>query len=553
MAISLDSNAPATAASRSAISETITALVVFTIGGILLWLSAPLHGEFSWSDSPRHALNGVFIKDLVAAFPWRDPVGFAAQYYVQYPALTILFYPPLFYLVSAPFFALFGVSHATALAVVIVHYIALASGVYAMARRWLSFPVALAVGLSVMAVPELALWGRQVMLEIPAMAFAVWSLVVLRRYCDDARSVLLYGGAFLLLCAIYTKFSAIFLVPVAALILLVANGTQLLRNRHTWICAALFAIGFVPIALLTLKFGQTNIQSAVALPSSYVDRTSLGGWIWYALKLPQQLGWPILIVALLGIPVALFNRRGFTKVDYALLLGWLLVGYLFFSAIDLKEPRHSTLILPPLLILAGITVERLLPTRVSMIAIMLMVVGTGVYTWRYVPVLAVTGYQEAAAWIAKNTPTNSVVLFSGYRDGSFIFNLRTHDDRRDLYVIRADKLLLEIAVRREAHVNQKSFTAAQIGEMLDRYGVRYVVAQTDFWSDLEVMANLQHQLHSDQFEVVATIPVTANFPHEDKELRIYRNTHPLAATRPELKLDLPIIGRSVEGQIGGAP
>ena len=35
------------------------------------------------------------------------------QYYVQYPALTILFYPPLFYAVAAPFYAIFGVSHAT--------------------------------------------------------------------------------------------------------------------------------------------------------------------------------------------------------------------------------------------------------------------------------------------------------------------------------------------------------------------------------------------------------------------------------------------------------
>jgi hypothetical protein len=28
-----------------------------------MWLSAPRHGEFWWSDSPRHALNGVFVMD----------------------------------------------------------------------------------------------------------------------------------------------------------------------------------------------------------------------------------------------------------------------------------------------------------------------------------------------------------------------------------------------------------------------------------------------------------------------------------------------------------
>jgi len=105
--------APETAPSP-AVERAIAALI-FALGAVVLWTSAPQNGEFWWSDSPRHALNGVFIQDLIAAFPWRDPAQFAAQYYVQYPALTILFYPPLFYVVSAPFFAVFGVSHATAL------------------------------------------------------------------------------------------------------------------------------------------------------------------------------------------------------------------------------------------------------------------------------------------------------------------------------------------------------------------------------------------------------------------------------------------------------
>jgi hypothetical protein len=131
--------------------------------------------------------------------------------------------------------------------------------------------------------------------------------------------------------------------------------------------------------------------------------------------------------------------------------------------------------------------------------------------------------------------------------------MRTHGERSDLYIVRADKLLLEVAVRRELGVGQKQYSTQQIGELLDRYGVQYVVAQTDFWTDLEVMANLQNLLQSDHFEAVATIPVTANIPTEDKELRIYRNTHPIDAKRPEIELDLPIIGRSVEGHVGSQP
>ena len=49
--------------------------------------------------------------------PLDDPAGYAYRYYAQYPALTILFYPPLFYAISAPFYALLGVSLANAHAV----------------------------------------------------------------------------------------------------------------------------------------------------------------------------------------------------------------------------------------------------------------------------------------------------------------------------------------------------------------------------------------------------------------------------------------------------
>src|ERR1043165_10100694 len=89
-------------------------LVLAAVTGVL-FLPAPRSVDFWWSDVSRHALNGVFVHDLLATLPL-DPVDWAQQYYLRYPARTILFYPPPFYFISAPFFAVFGVSHAAALA-----------------------------------------------------------------------------------------------------------------------------------------------------------------------------------------------------------------------------------------------------------------------------------------------------------------------------------------------------------------------------------------------------------------------------------------------------
>ena len=159
--------------------------------------------------------------------------------------------------------------------------------------------------------------------------------------------------------------------------------------------------------------------------------------------------------------------------------------------------------------------------------------------------LAVTAC--AVAYVAAHAPQGDTVMFSGKRDGSFVFNLRARADRRDLGVLRADKLLLNVAVRRELGVGQSDDSEAQIADRINAAGVHYVVAQSDFWTDLRQMARLQAVLRSPRFEEVARIPVATNRPDEDKELRIYRNLGPVSDHPVRPDLDLPMIGRKIPG------
>jgi len=539
---------------RGAGAERVAVAVVLLAGTLLWFATAPRHGEFWWSDSPRHALNGVFVKDLLAAMP-AHPGAWAMEYYVKYPALTILFYPPLFYAISAPFEAVFGVSHATALSVVMVHAFALGLGLYLLARCWMSPLAALAVGLSVLAAPGIALWGRQVMLEVPSAAFEVWAVLLLRRYVADDRPTTLSLALLLLLCATYTKITTIFLFPVFALTLLTAQGSDLLRRRHIWIAAVLTIIGLVPVLYLTVAFGGANVQSVTGIPDATVSRHSIAGWVWYARQLPEQLGWPLLALGILAVPLGIARRlpRSVTRADLVLLGGWFATGYLFLSAIDLKEARHALVVLPAVLIAAGLAVEALLPRLLSGPALCAVVLGTGLYTWRAAPTPYVTGYREAAELIAREAPKDAVVVFSGKRDGSFIFNVRALASRHDISVIRADKLLLEIAVRRELGVQEHDLSEQQIADLLDRDGVSYVVAQDGFWTDLPVMQRFQDVLRSPHFRQVGAIEVTANVPVEDRTLLIYRNEGTIAAGPHRVDVHLPIIGRTLEGTVGRQP
>lgn len=524
------------------------ALALLLLAVLLLFMQAPLGGAFSWSDAPRHALNGVFVKDLFVDMPWQDPAGYAYRYYAQYPALTILFYPPLFYFLSAPFYALFGFSHATALFVVALHYAAFVLGSYRIARRWFAPLPACWLAGCLAFLPELAFWGRQIMLEMPAFAFLIWSVACFLDYLDGRRPLSLYLAIGLLVLAMYTKISAGFMALAYAASLIQAQGSEVWRQRHHYLVAGLAAVALLPLFVLTAKFGQANVQSVTGIADAAVSRASLAGWLWYARQLPQQLGWTALIAALAGCVVLLRAPAGQERAQRFFLCAWFACGYLFFSAIDLKEARHSVFILPPLLLLGALGLRAAVRKPQQVAAVLAVVcLATAAHTLLQRPVHYVEGYREAADIVAGVAPPNGTVMFSGYRDGAFVFNMRTREDRRDLSTLRADKLLLRVAVRRELGVEQKDHSEEEIARMIAAAGVSHVVAQEDFWTDLEVMRRLQRVLKSDRFTEVGRIETRANYPVSDRVLVIYRSNTEPGATKRGMDIELPIINRTIPG------
>jgi len=507
---------------------------------LLLFVQAPHGGDFYWSDSPRHALNGVFVMDLIKAMPFDDPAGYAYRYYAQYPALTILFYPPLFYAINAPFYAVFGVSQETALLVVALHYLALGLGCWRLARYWLPAMPSLAFAALVMWLPEVAFWGRQVMLEVPAFAFLVWSAVAVMAYLRGGCVKWLYLGAALLVLGMYTKISVAYMGVVYAALIAQRDGWAILRNRHHWRVAVLAVIALLPLALLTLKFGQANVQSVTGVADAVTSRTSWQGWMWYLRQIPSQVGWPLAVLGLGGAAMAAWRRMP------GLGLWWLgfAVGYLFFSSIDLKEARHSVFLLPTVVFFAILLLQELPPRLVRPALVVLVLITAGLTAWTR-PVLYVQGYAQAAAEVARMAPQGSTVMFSGYRDGSFVLNMRAREDRRDLHVMRADKLLLGVAVRRELGVEQKGLTEAEIAQAINANGVHYVVMQPGFWIDLEAMQRFERVMASGQFEEVARIPTPANYKAHETELVIYRNKGQVASRRLGVDIELKIINRRI--------
>ena len=142
-------------------------------------------------------------------------------------------------------------------------------------------------------------------------------------------------------------------------------------------------------------------------------------------------------------------------------------------------------------------------------------------------------------------------MFSGMRDGSFIFNVKSAPECKNLTVIRADKLLMRVAINRSLFgVQEFGVSEVKFRSMLEQYGVRYIVIEPDFWPDLKSMQMLASMTHQGQFRLLTTIPISSNRERIRSNLEIYENLGPLSVGKNTLRVELPVSGIAVQGTVG---
>ena len=326
-----------------------------------MYLGLAKRGDIDWPDASRHALNGAFVLDFFQRLPWRHPIEFAYDYYRQWPALTILFYPPLFYMVLAAVYAVFGVSEASALLTELGFLLLLAWGAFRLSRHWLDPPPALAVALLLIGAPELAFWGRQIMLDVPAYTLLIWAVEFMVRYLKNGQRWAVFAAVVCAVAAAYTKYNAIFFVVPIAISLVYAHRLRVFRERAVLQAAALGCALLLPLIGIFFAFGSYNLDQAAAIPGTQASRWSIAELTYYARIMPSVISWPVLVLAclyLLALPFTPALRLA--RTDTVFLGSWLLVGYAFYSIIAVKEPRHILFITYPLTFAAVLAIDRTL-------------------------------------------------------------------------------------------------------------------------------------------------------------------------------------------------
>jgi len=537
---------------RNTAKNSLLDWLLFGLVAIFLFIFSPKQGGFWWSDASRHAMNGAFFYEFLTDLPLANPIEYAVDFYLRYPALSIGFYPPFFAVAESWVFFLTGPSHFSAQLTVAIFYFLAMAGAYRLSSQWIPRIHAVGFVLLFAGAQQITFWGRQVMLEIPAYAFLIWSVHYFFRYLTTEKNTFLELSVLLFALGCYTKLNLVFMTPVFIVFLLINAKASALKNWRFWLALLSGGLLLSPLAYMTLHFGQTNIGAVVGgQATGELDRTSVENWLYYLKHIPMQFG-ALNLVFLIGSLAALAGANLGEKTDRRLLWffgAWFVWGYLCFSLIALKEPRHGIFLIFPLLFIAMLIVSRT-PARGGLsygllgFAI-LNLLGTVIFF----PAPYVRNHAAAADYVASELPRGYRAMIHGYRDGNFIFNLWRHGHRRDLAVLRSDKFLLDMAVKRSMGVEEKELTAPRMLEMLNDYGVYFVVCEEGFWDDLEIMERFETLLKN-RFQKVYQVLLDTNVSGIEGKLTIYRNPDVGLGPFKDIQYDLPIIGAKIrKGQL----
>ena len=530
--------------SRFTLRDAMLVMLLCIVTAIVLGKDITV-GGFRYGDSAVHAMDGVLIHDWVAQGPqaWSHPMAFALEQYAYYPALGIgRHYPPGFAVVEAFFFSIFGISPFTArLCVVFFGFVAVA-GAYLFMRPLTNRLTALLTGLILLTMHATTLWGRQTMLELPTLAVLIWAAVAFSWYLRRPGWRRLITFLALSLLAVLFKQPGIFMVAALTVTLGVCAIRGLVPARH-FLCAVALAgaAGFVTVTSL----GTVGAQM-VHTVSRNTDSWSWDALTFYLRGFPQMVGVIVLVGAVGGV---VLSRRKL-GAHWTLLVSWVVVCTLMATAVDWKNQRFIYVGLFPFAAFAAIAGAQLL-NRIRIAGVRtalasVVVIGLGA-AGMAAPVPHRPDYGVVVAANADKIH-HKVVLFSGLRDGDFVFAVRQHLPWRQAVVIRGSKLLYTCNALVSLDFVSKVSSLDDVDRLMQKYAFDYVFVERENKLDLAEDALLREYLaRGPAYRYLRTYPfqVATSPNYRNVQMDVYEGVRVGPRKIAYLDIPMPRINRTI--------
>lgn len=477
-------------------------LLLLTLGLTAVFVSRGIRkGEFNINvDETIHACSGLYFAGLIHDLPLWHPIRYTFIYYAHYPALGLIEYPPVFYISEGVMFHFFGPSVLTARLTVLLFALLgayfLFRMVWYLADEWTAAACTLLVAL----LPSVLLYEKANMLDLPAMALGVATAYYWIRYLREERPRLLYAFCVFAVLELLTKQQALYVLLWCLLTVTVMRKWGLVLNRKGILSAGLCAAALLPYYIYTVRLTLPVVAANVA----HGAITQPYPYVYYLIQLPQQLGWPLLILSIVGLATCYWWGK---REDVVPMLLWIVACFLTETAMSNKVPRYIIYWIPPLVYfaVAPLTLGGKRPKWVRIafgVVLAGLLVHAGWTAWFFQRPY-VSGYSALARRLLEEK--QGIVLADVRLPGDLIFFVRGSDpegrfviDRKSLYATRNLKRYGSIEL---AHSTE------DVQNIMKRNGIKYVAIEDGMSLGFESQQLLRDLLRTKQFKPLAQFPI----------------------------------------------
>lgn len=527
-------------------------LVVSLIAISLFCANGCSSGMWYQGDSSRHAMNGVFYMDMIGDAGFLHPKKYAERYYVQYPAIDPVHYPPAFYLIEAALFKLLGVSASSARLTVLLFTLIGVNLFLAMCRMWFPPWLAMCGGMLFLLQPGMALYQQWVMLDVPSVSMTVLAIYVFYVGLETGNRWALFFAPICGALAVLTKVQAVFLLFVYMGWMTIRRKWAFAKSIHLlagvvtgallvapWIAVHLFASSD---AYLELFFGQAGEGSTILARGCY-----------YLKHLPLLLSYPVILVYLLAL---VFFAQLKAEDCYLLAAVWCLGVLLLVMSYPTVEWRYSMYIVPPVIV-SCLAFTALLEKRVRRF------LGKGCMGWIVMGIMLslhlspeklyglpdIRGFGEAVDFVQKALPPGAV-LYDGQFNGNFIFQMRAQDENRRIFVFTGNKVIYSI-IYWSGDYSEYVKKEDDFYELLDQYGIKFVVLEEAFPRATPAARRIREWTKGNRFKLVREVDMVPDV-YTFNRLRIYEYLDYAPRALKRIEIEMPRMGSRITVDLGGA-
>jgi hypothetical protein len=503
-------------------------------------------------------MNGLVLRDYLRSGIGENPMQFAENYYLHYPKIAPLMWPPLFH-VTLGVFLLPGWPAGPASLVLVALVGAWLAWRLHVIVRILAGPLAawLAVALLV-TTPLVQAMSSVVMLDLTIAAASLEAAYWLARYAKSGlrRDAVLFGVFAAAACL--TKGNGVAVVLMPLIFILLTGRFDLFRRSGLYISAAIVLVFAAPILAISARLDAAIGDFGPVSASLVGERIRFfSGQLWTQLS-------PLLVV-LSATSIAMWIRRrgagnGASGPAYAQALAALAGASVAFHLLSphlISLPRYLTMAMAPVIGIAMIAVTSL-ASRLPMIArpavrapaVGAVVLVAAVLLRPSLQVRIPLGFHDVAGTLMAQGGLASqrvLIVSDEVGEGAFVTEVAMLGLEPAPMVIRGSKLLASDDWG-GGNFQLRYGSPTDLLRDLEQFHVDYVV--------LDLSKNARLRPYFPQVEVLATTePARFRLMHRHpadpasgpvREVSLYRITSPAAGPPKRLEVNLAYsLGRSL--------